>query len=302
MLDKATVLTTIFTIVDDTMKGSAVIQHALKRPGPAPHLSDSEVVTMALYQELIGEPREDHFFRLHQSSLRTFFPGLNERSRYNRRKRDLWSVILAVRVSLQLVLEALQLEETAAIDSAPVPCVGYKRAKAASDFVGTADYGVCSSKAMKYFGCKFHSVVSLSGIILGFLLTPANRYDNQAVVELLDSFSHHLKQLLGDGAYNDAALQHYLEQYRSLELLAPTKVNQPPVRSKAAQRQLNRLRLICETVNAQLQEQLHLSKHYAKSTWGVMTRIAAKVTAHSVAMMVNTLSGRPVLKLADIAV
>ena len=29
MLDKATVLTTIFTIVDDTMRGSAVIQHAL---------------------------------------------------------------------------------------------------------------------------------------------------------------------------------------------------------------------------------------------------------------------------------
>ena len=49
-------------------------------------------------------------------------------------------------------------------------------------------------------------------------------------------------------------------------------------------------------------EQLHLSKHYAKSTRGLMTRIAAKVTAHSVAMMVNALLGRPVLKLADLAV
>ncbi len=302
MLDKATVLTTIFTIVDDTMKGSAVIQQALKRPGPAPSLTDSELITIALYQELIGEPREDHFFRLHQSSLRTFFPGLNERSRYNRRKRDLWSVILAVRVSLQIVLEALQLEETAVIDSAPVPCVGYKRGKQASDFVGTADYGVCSSKAMKYFGCKFHSVVSLTGIIMGFLLTPASRYDNQPVVELLDSCSHHLKRLLGDGAYNDVALESYLQQYRSLQLLAPAKVNQPPKRCQQAQTQLNRLRLICETVNAQMQEQLHLSKHYAKSTWGVMTRIAAKVTAHSVGMMVNTFLGRSALKLADLAV
>ena len=284
------------------MKGSAVIQHALHRPGPAPHLSDSEVITIAIYQELIGEPREDHFFRLHQGSLRTFFPGLNERSRYNRRKRDLWAVILAVRVSLQIVLEALQLEETAAIDSAPVPCVSYKRSKHASDFLGTADYGVCSSKAMKYFGCKIHSVVGLTGIILGFLLTPANCYDNQPVVELLDSFSHHLTHLLGDGAYNDAVLQSYLEQDRSLRLIAPVKENQPPKRSKPAQAQLNRLRLICETVNAQLQEQLHLSKHYAKSTWGMMTRIAAKVTAHSVGMMVNTLLGRPVLKLADLAV
>jgi hypothetical protein len=172
MLDKATVLTTIFTIVDDTMKGSATIQHALERPGPAPRLSDSELVTIALYQELIGEPREDHFFRLHQASLRTFFPGLNERSRYNRRKRDLWSVILAVRISLQVVLDALELEETAAIDSAPVPCVGYKRTKHASDFAGMAEYGVCSSKAMKYFGLKLHSVVSLTGVVMGRSRSP----------------------------------------------------------------------------------------------------------------------------------
>ncbi|GAC1695807.1 MAG: IS982 family transposase [Ktedonobacteraceae bacterium] len=296
MLDKATVLSTLFTIVDDTMKGSVMIHDALKRPGPAPHLSDSEVITLALSQELIGEPREDHFFRLHQASLRPFFPGLNERSRYNRRKRDLWAVILAVRVSLQLVLDALELEEMAAIDSAPVPCVSYKRSKGASDFVGTADYGVCSSKAMKYFGCKLHTVVSLTGLILGFLLTPANCYDNQPVVELLDSFSHHLQRLLGDGAYNDATLQS------SLQLLAPAKSNQAPKRSPSAQKQLNRLRLICETVNTQLQEQLHVSKHYAKSTWGLITRIAAKVTAPSVGMMVNTLLGRPVLKLADLAV
>src|SRR5438128_2945506 len=155
MLEKATVLTTLFTIVDDVMKGSAMIQDALKRPGPAPKLTDSELVTLAIYQELIGEPREDHFFRLHQASLLPFFPGLNERSRYNRRKRDLWSVILAVRVSLQIVLDALALEETAVIDSAPVPCVSYKRGKQASDCVGNDDYGFCNNKVLEYFACKF---------------------------------------------------------------------------------------------------------------------------------------------------
>jgi Transposase DDE domain len=302
MLDKATVLTTLFTIVDDVMKGSAVIHKILSRSGPAPSLSDSEVIALALYQELIGEPREDHFFRLHAEQLRAYFPNLNERSRYNRRKRDLWSVILAVRMALQVIVDALQLEETAVIDSAPVPCVGYKRSKAESDFAGRADYGVCSSKAMKYFGFKLHTIVSLTGVIMNFMLTPANRYDNQPVIEFLDSFSHQLKRLLGDGAYNDAALQQFLQQYRDLELLAPAKVNQQSPRTAEAQTQLNRLRLICETVNAQLQEQLHLSKHYAKSTWGAMTRIAAKLTAHSVGMMVNQLLGRPPLHLASLAV
>ncbi len=174
-------------------------------------------------------------FRLHQEQLRSCFPGLNERSRYNRRKRDLWSVILAVRMALQIVLDANLVEEMAVIDSVPLPCVSYKRGKQASDFVGTADYGVCSSKAMKYFGFKLHTIISLSGVVMSFLLTPANRHDNQPVVELLDSFSHYLKRLLGDGAYNDATLQKYLEQYRSLLSLAPTKVNQEPQRSPEAQ-------------------------------------------------------------------
>lgn len=301
-LDKATVLTTIFTIIDDAMKASPAIQKALIRPGRSPHLTDSEVVTIALYQEIIGEPREDHFFRLYRSSLLPFFPDLNERSRYNRRKRDLWAVILAIRLTLQLVLNALQCGETGAVDSAPIPCVGRKRDKSSSDFQGFADYGICSSKAMKYFGCKIHTIVSLSGVILGYLLTSAAPYDNQPLIELLDSMPHSLQDLLGDGAYNDEQLQAFLKQHRGLTLLAPTKVTQPPKRSRNEQKFQNRLRLICETVNAQLQEQMHLSKHYAKSKWGLMTRVAAKVTAHSVGMMVNLVLGRPALRLAELAV
>ncbi len=38
MLDKARVLSTISTIVDDAMKGSAVIQEILKRPGATPSI------------------------------------------------------------------------------------------------------------------------------------------------------------------------------------------------------------------------------------------------------------------------
>ncbi len=301
-LDKATVLTTIYTIIDDAIKASSAIQVALHRPGRRPHLTDSEVITIALYQELIGDPREDHFLRLHAEILREYFPGLNERSRYNRRKRDLWSAILALRLTLQLVLDACELEQSAGIDSAPVPCVGRKRSKTESGFSGFADYGVCSSKAMKYYGCKLHTIVSLTGVVMGFMLTGAAAYDNQPVAELLESFQHQLKDLLGDGAYNDGPLQAYLAQYKAINLLAPTKRNQQPIRTKFQQKGLNSLRLITETVNAQLQEQLHLSKHYAKSTWGLLTRIAAKVTAHSVGMMINKIWGRPLLRLAELGV
>jgi len=110
-----------------------MILDAVKRPDPAPQRSESEVITLALSQEPMEELREDHVFRRHQASLRPFFPGLTERSRSLRRKRDRWSVIPAVRVSVQIVWEALEREGTAAMDSAPVPCVSNTPATQASN-------------------------------------------------------------------------------------------------------------------------------------------------------------------------
>ena len=40
------------------------------------------------------------------------------------------------------------------LDTKPVPVVGYKRAKNRSEFAATADYGVCASRNLKYFGYK----------------------------------------------------------------------------------------------------------------------------------------------------
>jgi hypothetical protein len=144
---------------------------------------------------------------------------------------------------------------------------------------------------MKYFGCNMHTVVGLTGMILCFLLTTANCYDTQPVGELLDSFAPHLAHVLGDGASNEAALQSYLEQDRSLHLLASIKEKQPPKRSKSAQTQRNRLCSICETMKCPVAPLQALCEGYL----GIMTRIIANVTAQSAGMMVNILLGRPAL-------
>ncbi len=301
MLDKATVLTTILTITDDAMKASSAIQRALRRPGPAPRMPDAEIVTVALYQELIGEPREDHFYRLHGPGLITFFPYMPERSRYNRRKRDLWSIILAVRMALLIALGA-DTADTAVIDSAPTPCVGYKRSKLATDFAGQSHYGVCSSKAMKYFGVKLHNLVTLTGIILDFMLTSAAPHDSQPVMEFLEQHTEQLIEVLGDKAYNGELLRSMAKEELGIVLTAPQKTNQPKHDTKEERKCYARWRLVAERANSQLQEQFHLSKHYAKSRWGLMTRIAAKLTAHTIGVLVNRIHGLPPLKLASLAV
>lgn len=300
IIEKNTILTTIFTIVDDCLKVPNIQAHLHRSSGPVPEMADSEVITVVLYEELIGDPREDHFYRLHAKELRSYFPRLLERSRYNRRKRELWQIILSLRICLLVMLKAAQ-EEIGIIDSAPVPVVAYKRNKKHSDF-STAGYGVCSSKAMKYFGYKLHTVVSLCGTILDFLLASATHHDSQAVEELL-GMQEHLRFVLGDKAYWIPEVMTYLQEQRQLFLIASKKDNQRQTETeKIYSKQHNRIRLMVETVNAQLQEQFHLSKHYAKSTGGLFTRIAAKITAHTMGMLLNILFGRPKLALATLAV
>lgn len=298
-INKNTILTIMYTIVDDSMKSSPVIQDTLTRPGPDPECPDSAIVTVSLYQELIGEPREDHFYRLHEKELRSFFPNLPERSRYHRRKKDLWSIILALRVILLVMLKAFTVE-VGATDSAPVPTVGRKRDKRSSRF-HQGSYGYCSSKAMKYFGYKFHSLVSLTGIIIDFCLTGAAPYDNQVVVEFLGRHQEQIRLALGDKAYNDHDLQTYLEEHLNLILWAPKKKNQKQQVTNLDKTK-SRMRLMVEIVNAQVQEQFHLTKHYAKSEWGLFTRIASKITAHTLGIIINKILGRPPLALAGLAV
>jgi IS5 family transposase len=300
IIDKNTILTTIFTIVDDALKVPKLQAHLHRFSGPQPDMSDSEVITVALYEELIGEPREDHFYRLHADGLRPYFPKLLERSRYNRRKRDLWKIILAIRVGLLITRKAYE-EEIGIVDSAPVPVVAYKLDKRATDFT-SAGYGRCSSKAMKYFGYKLHTIVTLCGNILDFMLSPASPHDSQALEELVGA-QESLLYTLGDKAYWSPAIMEYLREQRGIILLASKKKNQKQTETeKKYDKQHNKIRLLVETINAQLQEQFHLSKHYAKSTWGLMTRVAAKVTMHTLGTVINQLYGRPPLSLASLAV
>ncbi len=295
-IDKNTVPTTIFTIVDDLIKAPNM-QNVLKRPGPQPKLTDAEIITIALYQEIIGEPKEDHFLRVHRESLQQYFPNINERSRYNRRKKGLMQVVLVIRNSLLVVLNAL--EKVLVIDSAPISCVGYKRDKSKTDFTN-AGFGFCSSKKLYYFGYKFHGLVNLTGVLVEFMLSSASPHDSQALDELCERVSHYAKIILGDKGYSGNKLRDQIKQEFEIILLAPAKKNyKKKIKMPAG---FNKARLLVETVFSQLQEQFNLSRNYAKSKLGLFTRIAYKTTAHTVGILINKLLNRPPLALADLAV
>ncbi len=71
------------------------------------------------------------------------------------------------------------------LDTKPVPVVGYKRSKRHSDFAGSAAYGVCPSRNMKYFGYKLVLLTTLDGTPVAYELVAANTDERDAAAEVL---------------------------------------------------------------------------------------------------------------------
>ncbi len=75
----------VYVIVDDIMQELAPI---LKRSGPAPVFSDSELIAICLIGECKGWDMETELLS-NMADYRDLFPHLPEQSRFNRRRRNL---------------------------------------------------------------------------------------------------------------------------------------------------------------------------------------------------------------------
>src|ERR671939_1257989 len=84
MLDVDTFLTTLYVMVDDFCQS----QPPKRRPGPKASLSDSEVVTLAIFARWSRFASERDFYRYASGHLRDAFPTLPERSQFNRLVRS----------------------------------------------------------------------------------------------------------------------------------------------------------------------------------------------------------------------
>ena len=91
-LDLDTFLTTMYCIADDLYRAEFAAQQPL-RPGPAPKLSNSEVITLALLAQWQRNRSERAFLRYAHNHWRSYFPNLLSQSAFNRRMRDLAGVI-----------------------------------------------------------------------------------------------------------------------------------------------------------------------------------------------------------------
>src|SRR5215217_2548233 len=101
MLDVDTFLTILYVMVDDLCH----CRRPKRRPGPKASLSESEVITLAIFARWGRFASERDFYRYAQTKLRGAFPTLPDRSQFNRLVRS--QVGLIEEVALYLAAEAM---------------------------------------------------------------------------------------------------------------------------------------------------------------------------------------------------
>lgn len=284
----------------------AVCQRAVApydtRPGPQSGFSDSELLTVSIVAELVGLDAETRCLASLRRNHPARFPLLPERSRYNRRRRQLAEVTNRIRGAIIERLWRVLDEEgrdLGAIDSVPVPVVGFHHARHDHRWYGEAAYGRVASKKQTSYGFKLHLRISASGLILDFALVAANEADGTLAEQLLIDKAG--LTVLSDKGYVNGPLQQHLAARNDLTLRTPRRTNQKVQLPEALTRAIKQARQSIEMVNSQLVGHCHLQRNRAKSLCGLATRIHAKLAAHTLGLYLNYLAGRPLLALMDLA-
>lgn len=176
-------MTVIFVITDDWYQQQGK-RYLKGKVGKKPDFTDSEVMSLMLAKDILPFPSGTQFLEYIRSNHLSLFSKLLTQSHFNRRARGLRLLVEEMRRSW-LVSLGIHLQSCFLLDTKPVPVVGYKRDKRQSDFLGSAEYGVCVSRAMKYFGYKLVSLTTLEGLPVVFDLVPANLDERQAAEAVL---------------------------------------------------------------------------------------------------------------------
>lgn len=274
-----------------------------RRRGRNPDAPDADILTVGWLLEYIAEDSENSGYRRIKAELKSVFPSLPERSRLNRRRRNLAPASEVIRSALTHYLPQT---DVFIVDSFPMPVCDFKRAKSSKSDLKWADatgalatYGNCATKGLgTFFGFRGSLITTTHGLPLDFAIAPADT-DDREVLRLLAERGRY-RIILGDKGYISQPLQQELLETEGTVLFSTLRRNQKRQYSEAFRRLHGRMRRRIETTISQLTEQFHVSRIRARTHWGVRTRMSHKLGSCLLGAFINQCLGRPLMKLKDL--
>ena len=248
-------------------------------------LSDSEIMTLALLQQLRGIESQRSFLREAARFFSDLFPGVVglHPSSFHRRVRKLRRFLEPLRK--EILPELVGEPETLIVDSTLLSVL-HPREVPQSGGWGSSSAGAAWVRwgSFSVYGVKLHLLCATNRVPISYELTPANTADLSLTQELLaeaDLGGEVARKLLGDLAYKS----HELEE-RLAELGIVVVTNEASARRPGVRQQI-------EICFSSLKRTLGLGQTLATTLVGLVTRIAAKVTAYTYAFHINRVLGRP---------
>lgn len=271
-------ITTLFCEIDDAyriLNPRADLYASLKK------LSDSEVITLAIFQQLRGVESCRSFLREVARFFSHLFPkivGLHPSS-FHRRVRKLRRFLEPLRRAV--VPELVGEPETMIVDSTLLEVLHPRQVSQSSGFDGASwvRWGTFS-----VYGVKLHMLCATNRVPISYELTPANTADVHLTKELLEEAKlgeEVARKLLADLAYRSEDLGEYLAELGIVLVTSEASGRRPGVRQQV------------EIAFSSLKRVFGLGETLATTIIGLATRIAAKITAYTYAFYINRLLGRP---------
>jgi hypothetical protein len=276
-------LTELYVLVDDH------VVPPRRGRGRRPLLTDSELLTLAVAQVLLGYHSERRWIRhLHDDpSWRGRFPYLPQQAGYHKRLKAAQPLLCqAIRTLAQQCPSWF--DDLWMTDATPVPCGTSRETVKRSDLAGHAGYGYCASYSRFYWGLKLYLVCTGDGMPLMWCLAHPKIGEREVVAALLQR-NHHLirsgQVLLADKGFSGQAFQQGTAAM-GIELLRPDRKDETYRNGH-----LGGVRQWIESVNQTLKGQLDLEDHGGRTPTGVFTRIAQRLLALAAGIWRNWATG-----------
>jgi len=290
-----TFLTVLYCIVDELYQQHAPAWLAGK-VGAKPEFSDSEVLTLMVAQHWCGFQKEATFLRFIKNNYLALFPRLVDQSQFNRRARNLCWLLNRLRHQIVKQMGALQ-EAVRLLDGTPVHVRHWRRYGKSHLRLPEAGLGHCAAKKETFYGYRLVVLTTLDGVLTDWDLLPGHADEREAAWDILYEYRDLLS--LGDKGFLDRLGQQVLEEDRDVILLTPKRKNQKQQNPPGWEAVLNRVRRLIETAFSQSKDGFGLEKPFARTLWGLISRVIAKLTGLTIAAWFNRKNGRSPLTLAS---
>jgi Transposase DDE domain len=270
----------VYVLVDDAISARAIAIPS--RPGPAPACTDAELLAIALVRHLLGRRSEAGFLAEVARDWAHLFPKLPHQSEANRRIRWLWGAFEQLRAMLAARLPD---DDCQQVDTSALPVKHTSRVRGPDGWTGpgndlAARFGRDAAHAEWFYGFRLAVKADLgSRIVRAWSIVPAAVNERQVADDLLES-GPWPRDLLADKGFNGQAFAA-AQAARGIAVLVPPAKNQrastPAILLTIIAHWRNRI----ETTFGEITEQMGLARHGAHTFWGLLTRTAATIAAHT---------------------